>query len=118
MLDQLSATVTDEAVLAKLQDQRRLALLERDAQGLERQVARFQEEKRRPLRSLDELVAAGYLPRLPADPFGGKYEWNGAEGRVHSTANGFRFAKPEKAEPPPPGFFYKPPNKDLERMPK
>jgi tetratricopeptide (TPR) repeat protein len=115
MLDQLRATVTDDAVLSRLDEQRNLAVLERDAQAIEKLAARFQAEKKRPIRTVDDLVAAGYIPRLPRDPFGGKYTWNGSEGRVHSTANSFRFSKPEKPSPPPPGFYYKPPETDLQR---
>lgn len=118
MLDALSATVTDEEVRSRLDEQRKLALLERDAQGLERLVARFRDEKGRPPRALEELVAAGLLATLPKDPFGGRYVWDEADGRVHSTANNFRFSRPEKPSELPAGFFYKPPPEELERMPK
>jgi tetratricopeptide (TPR) repeat protein len=99
MLDELGRTVKDDSTAARLEEQRKLALLERDCQALERLAARFRQEQGRPIRSLDELVWNGYLAALPQDPFGGRYQWDASEGRAHSSANPFRFSSREG----PPG---------------
>jgi tetratricopeptide (TPR) repeat protein len=100
MLEELGRTVKDEATAARLDEQRKLALLERDCQALERAAARFERERGRRIWSLSELVTHGYVPAIPQDPFGGEYQWDGAEGKVHSSANSFRFSPPEKPHPP------------------
>jgi tetratricopeptide (TPR) repeat protein len=100
MLEELGRTVKDEATAARLDEQRKLALLERDCQALERAAARFERERGRRIWSLHELVTHGYVPAIPQDPFGGEYQWDGAEGKVHSSANSFRFSPPEKPHPP------------------
>jgi hypothetical protein len=106
LIEELRATVKDEATAQRLDEQLRLATLERDAQALERAAARFRDERGRPIESLRELVAAGLVPGLPADPFGGEYVWNPEEGKVRSSANPFRF---EVRDPPElPGFEYRP----------
>jgi hypothetical protein len=116
MLEELRRGVTDEATAARLDEQLKLAVLERDAQALERAAARFQAERGRPVGDdLAELVRAGYLPALPEDPFGGRYAW-GADGRVHSTARDFRFQAADGLHTP--GFYYKPPASEVEEMPK
>lgn len=57
---------------------------------LERAVRTFQERnQRRPL-SLDELVWAGFLPRLPAHPPGGTFEYDAWNGTVRSSTFGPR----------------------------
>lgn len=99
MIDQLRATVKDEVSLSKLDEQRKLAVVERDAQALEREVARFHAERGRDPLSLDELVVAGYVRSLPEDPFGGEYRWNPDERKVRSTANPFRFVIRDAPQP-------------------
>jgi tetratricopeptide (TPR) repeat protein len=107
MLREIRGTVKDEATLSRLDEQMKLAVLERDAQALEREAARFETEHGRPIRSLQELVSAGYRAVLPQDPFGGVYEWHPEEKRVHSSANPFRFVLREA--PHAPRFQYRPP---------
>lgn len=116
MLREVRETVKDEASLSRLDEQMKLAVLERDAQALERQAGRFEAERGRPIRSLDELVQGGYVARLPRDPFGGVYQWDAAEKRVHSSANAFRFVIREG--PHPPGFKWKPSASALEKVPR
>ncbi len=91
MLRDLMETVKDPVTRARLEEQLKLAYVERDAQALEAAVARYERERDRPLGSLDDLVREGFVRALPADPFGGRYAWNGWERRVRSTANPFRF---------------------------
>ena len=106
MIDELRATVKDEVSLSLLEEQRKLAILERDAQALERAVERFRAGRGRDPFSLDELVVAGYVRALPADPFGGEYRWFPDERKVRSTANHFRF---RPREGPQPGHGFAPP---------
>lgn len=116
MLRELRETVKDEVTASRLDEQLRLAILERDAQALERAAARFEQDHGRAILSLDELTWNGYVAVLPEDPFGGRYEWKPEERKVRSTANSFRFEVREPAHRP--RFEFKPSQKDLERMPK
>lgn len=67
--------------------ERNLANLDmEDAQDLlEEAVRRFRAERGRDPGSWGELVAAGYLREIPAEPFGGVYFLDGATGEVFST---------------------------------
>ena len=105
MIEELKKTVKDEKSAGALDDQLKLAVLERDAQALERAAAEFEERFHRPIASLDELLASHLVERLPDDPFGGHYYWDAGEGRVHSSANSFRFRRPDGAHRPS-GFQY------------
>ena len=62
-------------------------------------MERFRAERYRDPWSLDELVAAGLLPRIPVEPYGGTYVWR--DGAVHSTGKDFRFPPREAGRPPP-----------------
>jgi hypothetical protein len=44
--------------------------------------------------AMGQLVSEGLLPSIPPDPYGGELYLDD-EGRVRSTANPFRFARPE-----------------------
>lgn len=91
MLEVLRSTVRDEASAVRLDEQLKLAILERDAQALERAVARYEAQAGRAPTHLDQLVGAGLVPAIPADPFGGRYLWDAAAREVRSSANPFRF---------------------------
>jgi tetratricopeptide (TPR) repeat protein len=106
MIDEVLATVKDEVSLSRLVEQRNLAVLERDAQALERAVERFRAAHGRDPSSLHELVVTGLVPALPKDPFGGEYRWLPDERKVRSSANPFRFQIREG--PQPPGGFVPP----------
>ena len=105
LLEELRATVKDEVSASRLDDQLRLAILERDAQALERAVARFKADRGRDPSSLHELVTAGLVAAIPEDPFGGEYRWNADEGKVRSTVNPFRF---EIRDGPQPAGWVRP----------
>lgn len=107
MLREIRPTVKDEATLSRIDEQMKLAVLERDAQALEREARRFEAERGRPIRSLEDLVREGYLTAIPEDPFGGRYRWHAVEGRVHSSANPFRFGF--RLPPQSPKFQYRVP---------
>ncbi len=106
MLQELRATVKDEATAERLDEQLKLAVLERDAQRLERAVARFRELRGRPPASLNELVSARLVESIPDDPLGGRYVWDARQGEVRSSMNPFRFRIREG--PHRPQFQYRP----------
>jgi tetratricopeptide (TPR) repeat protein len=107
MIRELRATVKDEVSAGRLDEQYKLALLERDAQRLERLVAAYRDLTGREPADLSELVKAGLLQALPVDPFGGRYVWVASAGEVQSSANPFRFRV--RAERHRPGFQYQVP---------
>jgi hypothetical protein len=110
MLRELRSELKDERTLERLDEQMKLAVLERDAQMLERLAARFEAETGRPLASLEPLLWRGDLEALPADPFGGRYQWDAEERKVRSSANPFRFQLREEPKPTaqPPGKEVRP----------
>ena len=115
LIEELRRTVADEASAARLDEQLKLAILERDAQMLEAAVARFRTERGRDVGSLDELVGAGIVPGIPPDPFGGHYTWNVDDRKVRSSANPFRFQFREG--PRSPRFQQQPGQPAPERIP-
>jgi hypothetical protein len=100
LLLQLRREVKDDATAARLDEQLRMAVLERDAQALERAAAEFEQRTGLPLGALDELVVAGLVREIPRDPNGGRYVWDAQEHRVHSTATSFRFTPPAPGRTP------------------
>jgi tetratricopeptide (TPR) repeat protein len=91
MLQELRRTVQDEISAGRIDEQLKLAYLERDAQALEKLVAAYRERTGAEPVDLSALVRAGLLPALPQDPFGGKYVWVAEANEVRSSANPFRF---------------------------
>jgi tetratricopeptide (TPR) repeat protein len=114
MLQELRATVKDEVSAGRLDEQLKLAHLEKGAQAVERAAFRFHADRGAWPARVEDLVP-GYLPALPEDPFGGKW-YRDPDGRVRSTANGFRFSIVEG--PHRPSFEYKTPESDLRSMPQ
>jgi tetratricopeptide (TPR) repeat protein len=113
MLRELRASVKDELTASRLEEQMKLAILERDAQALEGAAARFEQARGRPPESLEELVREGLVRAVPEDPFGGRYVWHADEKKVRSSANPFRFSLRE--QPHRPGFKYQVPPAAKER---
>jgi tetratricopeptide (TPR) repeat protein len=96
-----SAAQDDESRRA-IDEQVKQAVLERDAAGLDRAMARYEElHGVRPL-MLFALVADGLVDRIPEDPFGGIYVI-GPDGRTRSSVHPARFAPPDRprAKPEP-----------------
>jgi tetratricopeptide (TPR) repeat protein len=91
MLREMLKAVSDEKSAETLDEQLKLAILERDAQALERAAAQFNAVLGRDPFSVEELVVAGLVSTIPEDPFGGRYVWNPQDGKVHSSVNPFRF---------------------------
>jgi hypothetical protein len=98
-IEEMRATVTDERFREALDEQYREARLQRDFALLDGAVARFTAERRRPPARLGELVEAGLLERLPAEPYGGEYLLR--DGAVRSTGRDYRVPAAE------PGLFEK-----------
>jgi hypothetical protein len=99
MIEDLRATVTDENTAAALEEQHRLAVLQRDFARLDAGVARFRAERGRPPSSLDELVRERFLDAVPREPYGGRYYLDPRDGRVHASANDLRI-EPTPRNPP------------------
>ena len=113
LLLELRGSVKDEVTAGKLDEQLKLAVLERDAQALERAAAEYSRRTGVPLAGLHELVLAGIVPAIPPDPFGGEYVWDVELREVRSTAQSFRFRLREA--PRKPQFHFKTPTvPDLE----
>lgn len=94
-LAELRDTAKDDVTAQALEEQYKLALLQRDFRVLDAAVEAFRAARGRPPARLQELVAAGLVDRIPAnDPFGGTYELR--DGQVHATGRDHRFAPPEQ----------------------
>ena len=115
MIEALRGSVHDEASAARLDEQLKLAVLERDAQALEKAVAAYEERTGAPPGDLERLVEAGLVPSLPPDPFGGRYVWDPAAREVHSSVNPFRFRFRGGARRPE--FHYKGPKAPAAPLP-
>jgi tetratricopeptide (TPR) repeat protein len=81
---------TRKAVEAQLQQ----AMLERDAAGLDEAVEKWRSRYVIGPLFLEQLVGEKLLTAIPADPYGGDL-FVDEDGRVRSTANPYRFSKPE-----------------------
>jgi tetratricopeptide (TPR) repeat protein len=103
-LEELRAVAKDERTTAAIDEQYRLAVLQRDFARLDAAVAEYRARTGQPPRLLAELVAAGLLPAIPAEPYGGEYTVD-ALGVVHSTRHDHRFKPAEPGRlllaPPP-----------------
>lgn len=107
LLLELRRTVKDEVTAAKLDEQIQKAVLERDAQYLEKAVEAYRARTGLEPADLALLVGAGIIPSLPADPFGGHYVWDHEKQEVRSSATPFRFRLRER--PRTPQFQFKGP---------
>jgi hypothetical protein len=98
---EMLATAKDDATRAALEEQYKLALLQRDFGRLDAAVATFKARAGRPPRSLEEVRGVGLLAAIPEEPFGGHYLLD-AEGVVHSSARDQRFkpAEPGRLQAP------------------
>jgi hypothetical protein len=98
-LSELRATAKDERTAEALDEQYRLALLQRDFRLLDEAAARYRARFGRAPIVLELLIGAGELSAIPEEPFGGRYEIR-PDGTVHSTANDDRFRPPEREDAP------------------
>jgi tetratricopeptide (TPR) repeat protein len=102
-LEEMRSVAKDDKTAAALDEQYRLAVLQRDFARLDAAVGAYRQQTGHPPRDLGLLVSAGLLPELPAaDPFGGTYYLD-REGTVHATGRDFRFRPPAAAPLRAPG---------------
>lgn len=78
---QIYQSTDDPSMRRHALDRWRQLRAEEDREQLAKLVARFERERRARPASLADLVAAGYLPAVPVDPFGFSYRLD-SEGRV------------------------------------
>jgi hypothetical protein len=95
-LTELRTAAKDDKTAKALEEQYRLALLQRDFRLLDEAVVRYRARFGRAPVVLEELIGSGELRSLPEEPFGGRYVIH-SDGSVHSTANDHRFRAPEHA---------------------
>jgi tetratricopeptide (TPR) repeat protein len=95
-LEQLLSEARDPETRKAVEAQLKQAVLERDAVHVDEAVETWRSRYLIGPLSLEQLVAEKLLPAIPADPHGGEL-YIDEEGRVRSTANRYRFARPEPA---------------------
>jgi tetratricopeptide (TPR) repeat protein len=95
-LEQSLAEARDPETREAVEGQLKQATLERDAVRLDEAVLKWRERYVVGPLALEQLVGEKLLPAIPADPYGGEL-YVDEDGRVRSTANPYRFAKPEPA---------------------
>lgn len=67
------------------------ALVERDLQMFEKAIERYRQEFGKPPGGLEVLIASGFIPALPVEPFGGLYLYDFSTHSVRSTSVERRF---------------------------
>lgn len=78
-------SVDDDLLRKELEKRIKEVVVERDIILLTAAVEKYVQLKGRYPASLSELVAAGIVNRLPAEPFGGRYYFNADKKQVEST---------------------------------
>lgn len=76
---------SDDNVRKMLEARLKESIVERDIHILEEAVSRYQGAHARRPAQLGDLVEAGLLQRLPAEPFGGKYAYDPTTGEIRSS---------------------------------
>ncbi len=94
LLAGLREEARDESTRDALDEQYRLAVLQRDFVHIDRAIEEYRTRHGRPPGSVRELVRDGELPAIPVEPYGGAYTV-GADGKSHSTVRDFHFKPPE-----------------------
>jgi tetratricopeptide (TPR) repeat protein len=104
-LEQSLSEARDPDTRRAIEAQLRQARLEQEASRLEDAIARWRSRYVVGPLSLGQLRTEGLITEVPPDPQGGELYLD-AEGRVRSTANPYRFSRPEPIEqrPPEPGI--------------
>jgi tetratricopeptide (TPR) repeat protein len=104
-LEEMRGTTRDEKSAAAVDEQLRIAILQRDFAAIDGAIDAYRARAGRAPRSLDDLVRSGDLPAVPVDPWGRRYVL-GADGRAESRSHNFRLKAPAPAAPAwrPPGF--------------
>jgi hypothetical protein len=87
LAEAMLAQANEESTRKEWQDRVDALHMERDLRAIEDAAQRYREAKGHPARSVQALVAAGFLPGVPREPHGGRYVLE-ADGTVRSTALG------------------------------
>ncbi|MDH5740629.1 MAG: tetratricopeptide repeat protein, partial [Nitrospira sp.] len=77
----------DLIVREKLETRAKEVMIERDLRLLEQAIGHYHKKYQAYPKTLTELASAGYLPRIPEEPFGGSYELNSRTGQVTSSTH-------------------------------
>jgi hypothetical protein len=85
-LSEIEGSSSNEEIRGAVRERIRELELARDIDTLQAAVGTFQARAHRLPSELHELVAAGLLTAIPAEPFGGTYLLDAATGRVHSSS--------------------------------
>jgi tetratricopeptide (TPR) repeat protein len=103
-LEQSLSETRDPETRKAVEGQLQQALLERNAARVEEAIRAWRDRFLAGPMFLGQLVEEKFLDAIPADPFGGEL-YVDQEGRVRSTANPYRFARPEsmRQDRPRPG---------------
>ncbi len=104
-LQQSLTEAKDPDTRKAVESQLRQAYVERDAARLDEAVDEWRKRYLVGPFAVEQLVTVGLLDEIPPDPAGGRWYVDDG-GRVRSTANPYRFARPEPASrrPPEPGL--------------
>ena len=101
-LEQVLAATRDPETREAVEEQLRQARLEQGFSRLDDAVRTWRERYVAGPLALEQLVAEGLVPEIPADPYGGSLYVDDA-GVVRSTAHPFRFSRPEPNRRDRPG---------------
>lgn len=98
LVDTMLETLEDEKLREVYLERRKKLLLEQELRSLDEAADRFEKQRGRRPRALDELIGAGLLRSLPAhDPLGGTYYLD-EHGRVQTTRDAERLRLPAEIE--------------------
>jgi tetratricopeptide (TPR) repeat protein len=86
-LEAMLAQTTEPLIREQLLRRIRRIGLERDLQIIERAVQRYEQVTKRKPSSLGDLVTNGLLPRIPEEPYGGRYLFDATTGEVSSSTH-------------------------------
>jgi hypothetical protein len=95
-LEQSLSEARDPETRKVIEPQLQQAILERNAARVDAAIQAWRDRYVIGPLSLGQLLEEGLLDAIPPDPFGGEFFLD-VDDRVRSTANPYRFAKPEKS---------------------
>lgn len=84
MLQSLLQKSTDKVVQKNLRERQRYLVWECNFQLLEQVSTQYQKQRNVAPKNMQELVSSGILPRIPEDPFGGRWSI-GTDGQILSS---------------------------------
>jgi len=96
-LEEMRRSADDDESRKALDEQLRRARYEAAAATIDEAVERYRQDRGLGPLWVERLVAAGYLPRLPADPYSGQWAL-GEDGRAVSSAQPSRYRRPSRGE--------------------